>query len=447
MIFGVYAGLEKAMKRGESNPASHGRLALAACLFLCLFSARYAFSQQAGAIPQTPGHHRLFFKANLDEKPIDIAYAVFLPSRHQAKKVLRPMIVFMMGSGERGSNHDGIYVHGPAAEIKRDKGLAEWADFIVLSPQCPPDMRWDSPGLARVVVDLIRQAAVNWRADPTRIYLTGLSMGGVGCWRVALEAGGGFAAMAVFSAEDAEPENVAKAVRGTTVWIIAGTNDGGIIDGSRKMAKALHDANVDVLLTEVPDAEHVLWGPFYSSRGFYEFLLMHRFGLRPPANRPTGKELLELSKKPPDSVDARLAGQFKEFLPYWQLLNCGADLELGLREEFNGKKRVFVTHPLAKDTPCRMMTTISVPKGRKPELILTVGHHPQGDWDLVVRANGREIFRKPVGKSTAVNGWMDVKINLSAYAGRDVLIEMLNQPTGWQFEAAYWARVEVRHGD
>ena len=78
----------------------------------------------------------------------------------------------------------------------------------------------------------------------------------------------------------------------------------------------------------------------------------------------------------------------------------------------------------------------------KPSMI-----NPQGDFDLIVRANGQQLLRKPVSKKTATSGvWLKESLDLSRFAGTTVQLELVNQPTGWSFEAAYWAEIAV-HSD
>ena len=72
-----------------------------------------------------------------------------------------------------------------------------------------------------------------------------------------------------------------------------------------------------------------------------------------------------------------------------------------------------------------------------------VGHDPQGDWDLIVKADGKELLKQPVSKDTAAGGWLDVRVDLSAYAGKQIKLELVNQPSGWSFEAGYWAEIKV----
>jgi hypothetical protein len=83
------------------------------------------------------------------------------------------------------------------------------------------------------------------------------------------------------------------------------------------------------------------------------------------------------------------------------------------------------------------------PAGKKTMLRLTVGHHPDGDWDLVVRADERTLLSKTVGKATTGDGWLDVSVDVSKYAGKSVLVELENKPTGWFCEAGYWAKIAI----
>jgi hypothetical protein len=142
--------------------------------------------------------------------------------------------------------------------------------------------------------------------------------------------------------------------------------------------------------------------------------------------------------------DSRILKQAVEkFAPGWAIAHCGSDMNPGLRGEEIGRKNVLVTHPLDKDTPCVLSRKVDLPAGKKTTLRLAVGHHPEGDWDLVVRADMREIVRKTVGKTTATSGWLDVTVDLSEYQGKSILLELYNQPTGWCFEAGYWAKISI----
>jgi ADP-ribosylglycohydrolase len=134
----------------------------------------------------------------------------------------------------------------------------------------------------------------------------------------------------------------------------------------------------------------------------------------------------------------------KTVAPGWTLTNCGQDMGApALLGEFAGKKNVLITHPLDQATADVLTRQVEIPAGKKTVLKLTVGHFPQGDWLLQVKADGAVLTEKTVGKDTAPDGWLDVAVDLSAYAGKTVTLELVNQPTGWAWEAAYWAEIAL----
>ncbi|HCO95826.1 MAG TPA: hypothetical protein DIU00_18090 [Phycisphaerales bacterium] len=132
-----------------------------------------------------------------------------------------------------------------------------------------------------------------------------------------------------------------------------------------------------------------------------------------------------------------------KFAPGWKVKSCGFDMDPGLKEQEMGKSNVLVTHPLDRRTGCQLSREVKLPAGKNSTLKLTVGHHPDGDWDLIVAANGKEITRKSVDKKAAPDGWMQTEVDLSGFAGKKVKLELINQPTGWKNEAGYWADISL----
>ncbi|HOX57626.1 MAG TPA: ADP-ribosylglycohydrolase family protein [Candidatus Paceibacterota bacterium] len=153
----------------------------------------------------------------------------------------------------------------------------------------------------------------------------------------------------------------------------------------------------------------------------------------------------EMSKIKVGNSPAQMHAALEKFAPGWQITNCGPDMDPGLRADWGGKKNVLVTHPLDDHTGCVLSKKTKVPAGKKATLRLVVGHDPQGDFDLIVRADGRELLRKPVSKATATSDpWLEQVVDISGFAGQKApKIELINQPSGWSFEAAYWAEISV----
>jgi hypothetical protein len=139
-----------------------------------------------------------------------------------------------------------------------------------------------------------------------------------------------------------------------------------------------------------------------------------------------------------------ISGAVKKFAPGWTVADCGADMSPGLHARQLGRDHVLLTHPLSEKTACTLSRKLDVPAGRKTVLNLTVGHHSGGDWLLIVKADDKELLKKLIGKASSKNGWQDVRVDLSPYAGKTVALKLLNQANGWSWEAAYWAAIELK---
>ncbi len=152
----------------------------------------------------------------------------------------------------------------------------------------------------------------------------------------------------------------------------------------------------------------------------------------------------EMKKIKVASGAAHMAADVEKFAPAWKIANCGQDMSPGLRPDWDGKKNVLATHPLDRQTGCVLSRTVKLPAGKQSSIHVVVGHDPQGDCELIVRADGQELLRKPVSPATATEGhWLTQTVDLSGFAGKKVKLELVNQPSGWAWEAAYWAEIQV----
>ncbi|HUT94994.1 MAG TPA: ADP-ribosylglycohydrolase family protein [Thermoguttaceae bacterium] len=146
-------------------------------------------------------------------------------------------------------------------------------------------------------------------------------------------------------------------------------------------------------------------------------------------------EALSVAQERQKDLDKRFPG--------WKLSQCGPDMDPGLRAEYRGKKNVFMTHPLDPQTGCVLSKQIDVPAGKKTALRLVVANDDRGDWTLEVRLAGDRALRKKIGPETVTDGWAEIEVDLSTHAGESVQVDLINQADGWQFEAGYWAEIEV----
>jgi hypothetical protein len=178
--------------------------------------------------------------------------------------------------------------------------------------------------------------------------------------------------------------------------------------------------------------------------------LMACYDPGPVANSTFTDEEMERITPPPEperrvgtSGKVDISAAVTAFAKGWTAVNCGADMAPGLRDEWGGKTKVLVTHPLSEKVGCALVREVEVPAGRKTTLRLVVGHDPRGDWTLAVRANSRQLLRQKIGKGTCKDGWRTVEVDLSPMAGKAVDLELVNMADGWQWEAGYWAEIAV----
>src|SRR6266404_4792936 len=119
---------------------------------------------------------------------IQLDYLLFLPKGYEPKAEKRwPLILFLHGAGERGTNVWKVATHGPPKNVTSKPDFP----FILVSPQCAEGQIWSNDQLLALLNEVIGTYAV----DKSRVYLTGLSMGGYGTWSLGLSYPELFAAM------------------------------------------------------------------------------------------------------------------------------------------------------------------------------------------------------------------------------------------------------------
>ncbi|RYJ44325.1 prolyl oligopeptidase family serine peptidase [Flavobacterium beibuense] len=195
------------------------------------------------------------------EKQLD--YLLYEPEDTKEEK---PLIIFLHGSGERGNDLEKVKVHGPLKYLKDHK-----LDAYVLAPQCPSDQYWDS----EVLYKLIQKVQKINNIDSSRIYLTGLSMGGWGAWNLAFSHPDMFAALVPIAGfVDRVPMIENCKIKDIPTRIFHGLLD-DVVDVSYSMDiyKKLKTCSKDIELTIFDDANHDSWTRVYDNPEIYEWML------------------------------------------------------------------------------------------------------------------------------------------------------------------------------
>jgi predicted peptidase len=196
----------------------------------------------------------------------DSNYLLYLPDGYEFKGKPWPLVMFLHGSGERGTDIDAVKRNGPPMLVEAGKKF----HFILLCPQCQEWIYWDN----KFLMALLDEIESKYNVDKNREYLTGLSMGGNGTWSLAIEYPERFAAIAPISASG-EPDDVC-ALKNVPVWVFHGEKDDLVpIKEDADMVNALKQCGGDVKFTIYSDVGHGAWVEAYNNPELYDWLLSH----------------------------------------------------------------------------------------------------------------------------------------------------------------------------
>ena len=195
-----------------------------------------------------------------------IDYLLFLPQGYEKSKQPWPLILFLHGSGESGTNLAKVKTEGLPKVVE---SMSDFP-FILVSPQSA-GRGWNRDTLNALLNDIMRK----YRVDKHRVYLTGLSMGGAGTWMLAAAHPDRFAAIVPIcgSGNPADAQKLAT----LPIWVFHGTKDGTVpVQRSRDMVEAIQAAGGNVKFTEYPEAKHNCWTETYNNPELYKWLLAQK---------------------------------------------------------------------------------------------------------------------------------------------------------------------------
>jgi predicted peptidase len=197
---------------------------------------------------------------------VKLQYLLSLPKDY-AEQESWPVLLFLHGAGERGSDLNLVKKHGPPKLIEAGKEFP----FIVVSPQCPGGRWWEPFELAA----LLDEIQANYKVDQKRIYVTGLSMGGFGTWGLAAYQPNRFAAIAPICG-GGEPFTT-RLYSHVPTWAFHGDQDNVVpLARSESMVDGLKRAGGNVKFTVYPGVGHDSWTETYDNEALYQWLLEHK---------------------------------------------------------------------------------------------------------------------------------------------------------------------------
>jgi len=254
------------------------KLILLCLSFICYLGTNQAFAQSS----------RFSFNKYTNGKGDTLNYRLLYPDYDTLRKY--PLVVFLHGAGERGKDNEAQLKWG-VMNFATDQAMALHPSFVV-APQCPEYDSWghfrnndevgdvelmNSPSVPlELVIQLINKLLKDYPIDKSRIYITGLSMGGFGTFE-AIERYPRLFAAAVPVCGGGDTSKVSS-IKDIPIWIFNGAEDSAVNPAySLNMLIALTKAGAHPGFTQYPETGHFSWLAAYSDPLMIEWIFrQHR---------------------------------------------------------------------------------------------------------------------------------------------------------------------------
>jgi predicted peptidase len=237
----------------------------------------------------TTGYQKATFVVAGDTLP----YRILFPENYDRKKKY-PLLVFLHGSGERGKDNEKQLTHGASLFLKSEN--RKNFPSIVVFPQCPANSYWSSVRIDRSampltldfdysvaptwplksVISLVQKLSHEEAVNRSKVYIAGLSMGGMGTFEAVYRYPKLFAA-AVPICGGGDSARYDSRIKRVPFWIFHGDKDGVVgVNHSRRMVSRLKELKVPVRYTEYPEVNHNSWDFALAEPEFFPWLFSNK---------------------------------------------------------------------------------------------------------------------------------------------------------------------------
>ena len=247
-------------------------------LFACVNTA--AFSQ----------NFSLFTKQLFIQKADTLPYRILMPENYDPQNKY-PLVIFLHGSGERGNDNEKQLVHG--AELFLRDSIRKKYSAIVVFPQCSENSYWSSVNIVTesqtgsrtfnyqtdgkptvamsLLLNLVNELQRKYLIQKKKIYISGLSMGGMGAFEIVRRKPNLFAA-ALPICGGANTGTANKLLK-TNWWIFHGEKDNVVNPKySKDMAAAILNEGGNAKLTVYSNANHNSWDSAFAESNFMQWM-------------------------------------------------------------------------------------------------------------------------------------------------------------------------------
>jgi predicted peptidase len=206
------------------------------------------------------------------EPPKKYDYLLYLPKDYATSKKKYPLVIYLHGSSQKGNDLNRLKSYG----IPRMVAQGEEFDFIIASPQCPGTAAtWASEDWFD---QFFSELTSKYHVDLTRVYLTGVSMGGGGTFEIAKRNPDTFAALVPLCAWASSSQGICK-LNKIPIWTFHGALDTTVpIGETEEKVSRLQECKGNIKFTNLENEGHQIhW--IYENKNQYnifDWMLMHK---------------------------------------------------------------------------------------------------------------------------------------------------------------------------
>ena len=223
----------------------------------------------------------LFEKETFEFEKETLSYRILKPLNYNSNKQY-PVHLFLHGAGERGNDNVSQLVHGGKLFLKKEN--REQYNSWVIFPQAPKNDWWgykepykfdynvkESKAMS-LVVKLMDDFTQRKDVNPNKVFVSGLSMGGMGTF-VILNLRPEMFAAATPICGDGDPSLVSNYSKKVPVWIFHGSDDTVVSPKkSLKMAKAIIENGGSPKITFYENVGHDSWNNAFAEKNFLKWI-------------------------------------------------------------------------------------------------------------------------------------------------------------------------------
>ncbi|MEL7424282.1 MAG: prolyl oligopeptidase family serine peptidase [Bacteroidota bacterium] len=223
------------------------------------------------------------------ESGTQLPYRVLWPKEYESTIDQNyPLVLFLHGAGERGDDNKKQLIHGSSLFLQQQDNFPA----IVVVPQCATADYWaqmeqtedgrvfnfgerPNPSLS-AVMELLELLLAKERIDQDRVYLMGLSMGGMGTFELLARRPKTFAA-AIPICGGTNPALLPIYAKNVPLWIFHGAEDAVVkVQQSRRVVDELKRLGFPPQYTEYPDVNHNSWDRAFAEEDLLRWLFSNK---------------------------------------------------------------------------------------------------------------------------------------------------------------------------